>query len=94
VPIKVEDFGGKVHNKFMVIDAGGAAPRVVTGSMNWSGAGGAANDENTLIIHDGAVAQAYLSAFQELYDALEMETLCGVGGGGGTPVYLPLVIRA
>ncbi len=76
IPIKIEDFGGKLHNKFMVIDAAGPSPRVITGSMNWTGSGDGANDENTLIIHDGEVAQAYLDYFRELYDALGPETLC------------------
>jgi phosphatidylserine/phosphatidylglycerophosphate/cardiolipin synthase-like enzyme len=76
IPIKIENFYGFMHNKFMVIDAGGDNPRVVTGSMNWTGAGNNSNDENTLIIHDGDVAQAYLDAFQVLYDALDEDTLC------------------
>jgi len=32
--IKVEDFGGLMHHKFMVIDAGGTDPTLVTGSMS------------------------------------------------------------
>lgn len=84
--IKIEDFGGKMHNKFMVIDADGANPVVVTGSMNWSSSGDEANDENTLIIHDGPTAQAYLAAFQALYAALDLDTLCNP-----QRVYLPIV---
>lgn len=76
IPIKIEDFGGKLHNKFMLIDVFGSSPRLVTGSMNWSAAGTYANDENTIIYHDGSTAQAYLSAFQTLYNALGPETLC------------------
>jgi phosphatidylserine/phosphatidylglycerophosphate/cardiolipin synthase-like enzyme len=94
--IKIEDFGGLMHNKFMVIDANGVDPVVVTGSMNWTASGGGANDENTLIIHDGETAQRYLAAFQSLYDALGPETLCkayrvllplvlGSGGSGPAP---------
>src|SRR5690606_18160561 len=33
IPIKIETFAGKMHNKFMVIDANGPDPRVITGSM-------------------------------------------------------------
>jgi len=93
VPIKIEDLGGLLHNKFLILDASGADPVVITGSMNWTGAGGASNDENTLILHDAALAQAYLAAYQELYDALGPETLCAVGGNDGFLVYLPLVLR-
>jgi phosphatidylserine/phosphatidylglycerophosphate/cardiolipin synthase-like enzyme len=93
IPIKIEDFGGKMHNKFMIIDAGGSSHTTITGSMNWTGAGGNANDENTLIIHDAEVARAYLAAYQELYEALGPETLCIAGGNGDVFVYLPLVAK-
>jgi hypothetical protein len=93
IPIKIEDFGGKMHNKFMVIDANGSAPRVITGSMNWSGAGGSANDENTVILHDVVVAQAYQAAYEELYDALGPETLCAAGPDGEFYLFLPLVMK-
>jgi phosphatidylserine/phosphatidylglycerophosphate/cardiolipin synthase-like enzyme len=86
IPIKIEEFGGKVHNKFMVIDVERSSPRVVTGSMNWTGSGADANDENTVIIHDGITAQAYLAEFQELFDVLDLTTLC-------TKTFLPLVLR-
>jgi phosphatidylserine/phosphatidylglycerophosphate/cardiolipin synthase-like enzyme len=75
-----------MHNKFLVIDAEGTAPRVVTGSMNWSTSGDERNDENTLIVHDGGTAMAYAAGFWELYDALGEETLCEVEFG----VYLPV----
>lgn len=92
IPIKIEDFGGKLHNKFMIIDASGDNPTVITGSMNWSASGGEDNDENTVIIHDATMAQAYLAAYQELYNALGAETLC-VEENGEVFVYLPLVQR-
>jgi phosphatidylserine/phosphatidylglycerophosphate/cardiolipin synthase-like enzyme len=93
VPIKIEDFGGKMHNKFMVVDANGASPRVITGSMNWSRAGGSANDENTLIIHDGETAQQYLAAYEELWDALGDHTLCIATAGQDFAVFVPLVLQ-
>jgi phosphatidylserine/phosphatidylglycerophosphate/cardiolipin synthase-like enzyme len=89
IPIKIEDFGGLLHDKFMVIDPGGTDPLVVTGSMNWSASGANANDENTLIIHDAETAAAYLAAFQALYNALGDETLCTTGDH---LVFLPLVM--
>jgi phosphatidylserine/phosphatidylglycerophosphate/cardiolipin synthase-like enzyme len=88
IPLKIEDFGGKLHNKFMVIDAAGLSPRVITGSMNWTGSGDGSNDENTLILHDAARAQAYQTAFQEIYDALGPETLCEP-----MVVHLPAVLK-
>lgn len=91
VPIKVEDFGGVVHNKFMIVDANGLNPRVITGSMNWSSAGDGANDENTLIVRDAATAQQYLAAYEELWNALGEHTLCVAGGEEDFFVFLPVV---
>jgi phosphatidylserine/phosphatidylglycerophosphate/cardiolipin synthase-like enzyme len=89
IPVKIENFGGKMHNKFMVIDVNGGDPVVVTGSMKWTASGRYANDENTLIIHDLDTAQAYVAAFQDLYNALGDETLCNT-----YRVLLPLVLKA
>ena len=71
VPIRIEDTIGKMHNKFMVIDAEGADPRVVTGSMNWTTSGDASNDENTLILHDANLAVAYADTFAAMWQALD-----------------------
>ena len=70
LPIKIETFGGKVHHKFAVIDVHGVDPRVITGSYNWTSAGAETNDENTLIIHDAATAQAYYQEYLRLYQAI------------------------
>jgi hypothetical protein len=90
--IKIEDFGGKLHHKAMVIDAHSSNPTVITGSMNWSASGDDANDENTLILYDTAVAQAYETALLELYNALDADTLC-IMGDGTLVVYLPMVSK-
>ena len=58
IPIKIENTVGKMHNKFMVIDADGQAPRVITGSLNWTSSANNANDENTLILRDAALSAA------------------------------------
>ena len=76
LPIKVETFGGKVHHKFAVIDVHGADPRVITGSYNWTAAGAESNDENTLIIHDAATAQAYYAEYLRLYGAIPPDATC------------------
>jgi hypothetical protein len=59
-----------MHHKFAVIDVHGAHPRVITGSYNWTAAGAESNDENTLIIHDAATAQAYYQEYLRLYGAI------------------------
>ena len=77
VPLKVENFGGKVHHKFGVLDAGGADPVLIVGSYNWTSAGAFDNDENTLIIRNDAIATAYYSEALRLYNALPADTVCG-----------------
>lgn len=76
--IATEDLPGRVHHKFAVIDAFGENPVVITGSYNWSHGGAYANDENTLIIHDAALAQAYVAEWQRLATAVSPERYCNL----------------
>lgn len=86
--IKREDLAGRVHHKFAVIDAYGSDPTVITGSYNWSHNGAYENDENTLIIHDAALAQLYLAEWQRLSAAIPFENLCNPFTN-----FLPMTIR-
>jgi len=86
--IKIEDFHGKLHHKFAVIDVEGNDPVVMLGSYNWSERGAYHNDENTLIIHDRDLARAYHAEWQRLWAALGPETLCQ-----RFVVYLPLTLK-
>ncbi len=63
IPVKVEDWGGKMHAKSAVIDG----KIVVTGSMNFTGAGEGGNDENTVIIRSVAHAAQYGVWFEKLW---------------------------
>jgi phosphatidylserine/phosphatidylglycerophosphate/cardiolipin synthase-like enzyme len=93
IPIKIATYAGKMHNKFMVIDANGPAPRVISGSMNWTVSGDEDNDENSLIIHDLAVAQAYRDMFDTLYDTLPSDTECETDSIGlAYRILLPVVL--
>ena len=85
--IKTETFAGKLHHKFAVIDVDGSDPTVVLGSYNWTASGAYDNDENTLIVHDPALARAYHAEWQRLWDALGVHTLCV-----SHTVYLPAVM--
>jgi phosphatidylserine/phosphatidylglycerophosphate/cardiolipin synthase-like enzyme len=82
--IRVEDFAGKVHHKFAVIDVHGSDPTVVLGSYNWTASGAYDNDENTLIIHSAALAQTYYEEWKDLWNALGEPVI-------DNHVYLPLV---
>lgn len=62
---------GVMHHKFVVIDNFNAAsdPLVLTGSHNWSSGAETDNDENTLVVHDAAIANQYYQAFYFIYNA-------------------------
>jgi phosphatidylserine/phosphatidylglycerophosphate/cardiolipin synthase-like enzyme len=63
IPVKVEDWGGKMHMKSAAVDG----EWVIAGSMNWTSAGEYDNDENTLIIRDPALASQYHAFFDQLW---------------------------
>ncbi len=69
VDIRLKGFSvGLLHHKYAVIDAQtGYSPTVITGSHNWSSSAENSNDENTLIIHDGQIANFYLQEFAARY---------------------------
>jgi phosphatidylserine/phosphatidylglycerophosphate/cardiolipin synthase-like enzyme len=86
--IGIEDLPGKVHHKFAVIDVEGDDPVVILGSYNWTNAGAYDNDENTLIIRDRDLAQAYYEEWQRLWGMVALERMCNT-----FEVYLPVVVR-
>lgn len=92
IPIRTEDTRGKMHHKFMVIDAGGTAPRVITGSMNWTSSGDNANDENTVILQDPVLAQQYRTGFNTMWNALDIATQCGLTDLP-VKIFLPLAVN-
>ncbi|MCC6604423.1 MAG: lamin tail domain-containing protein [Anaerolineae bacterium] len=86
--IGVEDFAGKLHHKFAIIDAYGSDPTVILGSYNWTDSGAYQNDENTLIIHSADLAQDYLVEWQQLWQAIDLDQICNP-----PTVYLPFIVR-
>ncbi len=70
---------GIMHHKFMLVDPNqGHDPLVLTGSHNWSNSARLRNDENTLIVHDGNIANQYYQAFRQLF----------LDNGGGVNVFV------
>lgn len=86
--IGVENFAGKLHHKFAVIDVYGNDPVVILGSYNWTASGAYVNDENTLIIHDAGLAEAYYQEWLRLWAGIELANICNPEA-----VYLPMIIR-
>lgn len=86
--IGIESSAGKLHDKFAIIDVNGSDPTVILGSYNWTESGAYSNDENTLIIHDATLAQAYYAEWQRLWASIDPGNICNNGF-----VYLPFIIR-
>jgi len=65
---------GIMHHKYMMVDGANAAsdPLLLTGSHNWSASAQLRNDENTLIIHDQGVANAFYQEFVRRFEAGEI----------------------
>ena len=67
-PVFFDGEDSLLHHKYLILDVNSASdPMVVTGSMNWSANGDDTNDENTLIIHDAAIANQYYQEFAARY---------------------------
>lgn len=63
IPIKIENYAGKMHSKTMIIDN----EYLILGSMNFSNSGENKNDENLLIIKDKVLATHYKNFFNYLW---------------------------
>lgn len=63
IPVKVENYAGKMHSKVMIIDD----KYVVTGSTNFSNSGENKNDENMVIIENPKIAKFYADFFRYLW---------------------------
>lgn len=59
IPVKVENYAGKLHSKVMIIDN----EYLVAGSANFSNSGENKNDENMLIIRDSLLSKFYRDYF-------------------------------
>jgi len=66
IPVKTENFGGKLHSKTLIIDN----KYTILGSMNFSYSGENKNDENTLIIDNPAIATFYSNYFNYLWQKI------------------------
>ncbi len=61
---------GAFHHKYGIVDPyhDNSDPMVITGSHNWSTAAESDNDENTVIVHSGAIARQYVREFARRYN--------------------------
>ncbi len=73
IPVKVENWGGKMHAKVAAVDG----EVVVIGSMNWTVAGASTNDENTLLLYDKGTASTVEAWIDRLWNSVPDRWLVG-----------------
>lgn len=80
VAVKHHNLTGEFHHKYTVVDAYDPTsdPVVLTGSHNWSNAAENINDENTLIIHDPALATLFKAEFEKRWGDFPVATHNGM----------------
>ena len=66
IPVKVENWGGKMHSKAASVDG----QFLIAGSMNWTSAGEWANDENTLLIRSRRLAGEFDDYFETIWESI------------------------
>lgn len=66
IPVKVENWSGKMHMKAASIDG----ETLIAGSMNWTAAGERVNDENTVVIQSTRLAQEFDGHFDALWNSI------------------------
>ena len=66
IPIKVENYAGKMHSKSIIIDD----EFLVAGSMNFSKNGESANDENCIVIENPYLTKYYKTFFNYIWNKI------------------------
>jgi phosphatidylserine/phosphatidylglycerophosphate/cardiolipin synthase-like enzyme len=64
IPVKVENWGGKMHMKTACIDG----YKLILGSMNWTSSGEKSNDENYLLLNSASDGNEFTQFFETLWD--------------------------
>ena len=66
MPVKIENYAGKMHSKTMIIDD----KYLILGSMNFSKSGESKNDENLIVLENKEAAIFYKHFFLYLWDKI------------------------
>ncbi len=73
IPVKIENYAGKLHSKTMIIDD----KYLILGSMNFSYSGENRNDENLIILENPQAAKFYRDFFRYLWNKIPEKWLYG-----------------
>lgn len=71
IPVKIENWGGKNHEKTMLIDS----KILILGSCNFSKSGFYKNDENFLVIQNPLIAKSYRDFYLYLFNSIDNKFL-------------------
>lgn len=74
IPVKIENYAGKLHSKSIIIDD----EYILSGSMNFSNSGERRNDENMLVIKNSRFAMFYKGYFDYLWGKIPNKYLTQV----------------
>jgi len=66
IPVKVENWGGKMHMKCALIDD----RKLIIGSMNWTSAGENKNDENTIIVRNEEIGAEFGALYERMWASI------------------------
>ena len=66
IPVKVENWAGKMHMKAASIDG----LTLIAGSMNWTSAGERVNDENTLVVQSKRLVREFDGHFEAQWKSI------------------------
>ena len=83
IPIIVENWGGKNHEKTIMIDF----EKLIVGSCNFSKSGFHKNDENLIIIKNEKLAQFYADYFLYLFNSIDFKFLTKIPKAEGLDSY-------
>lgn len=67
IPVKTENFAGKMHSKSMIVDD----KYTIIGSMNFSYSGENKNDENLILIKDSKITKFYKDFFLQQWNKID-----------------------
>lgn len=85
IPVKIENWNGKMHMKALMADS----TDLIIGSQNFTGAGNQSNDENTLWIKNGSMANIgaeYNAYFSSMWDSIPEQFNCTNPGAESSAV--------
>ena len=74
IPVKIENWGGKMHMKSLIIDD----KYILVGSMNFTSGAHYTNDENTILVKNTKIAKKFKKHFLYLWNSIPQKWLTDI----------------